>query len=365
LGGINNTVTVALEIDHPQPSPTASGPASATKRAQGWIFLARRLAFYLLTAWAATTLNFLIPRFLPGDPAKSLIQQIQQQTGQSPPPAVIASYHAFFGNPRANLLGQYFHYLNSIVHLDFGLSVHFYPVPVSSLIAQALPWTLFLAGTTTLLSFVIGVSLGILTGSKPGSRRDSLALPTAAFLGSVPYFWVAMMVLYFLAFRLGLFPLNGSFDNTLVPGFNFPFVLSALHYGLLPIATLVFVGFAGWLLGMRNMMVTTVTEDYVLFAQAKGLKPWRVTMLYAARNAMLPSVTALAQAIGAIVGGVIVTEVVFSYPGMGSLLVTAISAHDFPVMQAVFLLLTFTTLAANFIADSVYVLLDPRTREGT
>lgn len=345
----------------------SGGPrvARRPRRRGGWRFLAKRLGVYAITAWAAATLNFFIPRFMPGDPADTLIRQVEQQTGQAPPQSVIDSYHAFFGSPRQDLLHGYLHYLNSIVHGDFGLSVHFYPVPVTQLIRQALPWTLLLAGSSALLGFTVGVLLGIAAGARPGSRRDSLALPVSAFLGSMPYFWIALLALYFFAFKLNLFPLQGSYDNVLEPGVNVEFVASVLRYGFLPVATMVFVGFAGWLLGMRNMMVTTVTEDYVLLARAKGLSPRRVLTAYAARNAMLPSVTGLAQALGGVVGGVIVTEVVFSYPGMGNLLVSAITAHDFPVMQAVFLLLTVTTLAANFIADSVYVLLDPRTREMT
>ncbi|MEV6965314.1 ABC transporter permease [Hamadaea sp. NPDC051192] len=342
------------------PSP---GRRTGSARRPGWLFLARRLGVYALTAWAAATLNFVIPRFMPGDPADVLIRQVQQQTGQLPPQSVIDSYRAFFGDPRKDLLGQYLDYLGNVLHGDFGLSVHFYPVPVADLIGQALPWTLLLAGTTALLGFTVGVLLGVAAGAKPGSRRDSIALPVSAFLGALPYFWIALLALYLFAYRLNWFPLQGSYDNSLEPGVNLEFAASVLHYGFLPVATMVFVGFAGWLIGMRNMMVTTVTEDYVLLARAKGLPSRQVLLRYAARNAMLPSVTGLAQALGGVVGGVIVTEVVFGYPGMGGLLVTSVTAHDFPVMQAVFLLLTITTLAANFVADSVYVLLDPRTRE--
>lgn len=317
-----------------------------------------------MTFWAALTFNFLIPRFMPGDPAATMLRRIQQLTGQAPTPDQIRSVRLFFGGARENLPAQYLHYLNDLVHFRFGLSLSEYPTPVSDLIAQALPWTLLLVGTTTIIAWIIGTALGAYMGWKPGSRFDAIFAPTTTFLHAIPTFWLSLVALWAFAFKLGWFPVSGAYDPDVPYAINnLWFLLSILKYGALPALTLIFIGFNGWLFTMRNVMVTTVSEDYVLLAKAKGLPTWRVLFKYAARNALLPNVTGLALAIGGILGGVLLTEVVFTYPGLGHRLYRATVDHDFPVMQTIFLLITLTALIANLIADSIYVLLDPRTRD--
>lgn len=326
-------------------------------------FLARRLGFYVFTAWAAITMNFVIPRFIPGDPGAALLASIQRQTGQAPSPAQLEAINAFYGNPRQGLLGQYFAYWNDLVHLRFGVSVSQFPTPVSHLIAQALPWTLLLVGSTTIIAWLIGTLLGAYIGWKPGSRLDVVFAPITTFVHAIPPFWLSLLALYIFGFRLGVLPLSGGYDPSVPYSLNnLWFLLSVLKYGALPAATLIFIGFNGWLFSMRNVMVATVTEDYVQLARAKGLRPSRILFRYAARNALLPNVTGLALAIGGVIGGVLLTEIVFSYPGMGYLLYQALQNHDFPVMQTIFLMITLLALAANLIADSLYVVLDPRTR---
>ena len=355
----------------PASSPSAKTPGSPSAKAQRaranpLRFLARRLGFYVFTAWAAITLNFLIPRFVPGDPAQDLLQNLRQQTGQTPTPEQIAAIHTFYGDPRENLLGQYLQYWADIANFRFGTSLSEFPTPVSELVGQALPWTVLLVGVTTILAWVIGTLLGAWIGARPGSRVDTIFTPVTTFLHSVPPFWLALLALWYFGFVLGWFPLSGGYDTSVPFEINNVFfLLSVLQYGALPAITLVFVGFNGWFFSMRNVMVTTVPEDYVLLAHAKGLSNKRVLLKYAARNALLPNVTGLALSIGGVISGVLLTEIVFTYPGMGFLLLKAIGAHDFPVMQTVFLMITLTTLAANFIADSLYVLLDPRTREAS
>ncbi|WP_432164716.1 ABC transporter permease [Streptomyces sp. bgisy031] len=333
-------------------------------RRAGWAFLLRRLGFYLVTAWAAVTLNFVLPRFMPGDPALSLLKNIQQQTGALPTAAAVKAVRLFYGDPTRNLFQQYLNYWESLAHFDFGLSVSHYPTPVSTLVAQALPWTVLLAGATTVLGWILGTFLGAYMGWKPGNRFDSIFAPVTTFLHSLPAFWLALLVVYVFGFTLGWFPLSGGYDpNVPFQLNNVWFLLSVLRYGALPAFTLVFIGFNGWLFSMRNVMVTTVSEDYVLLARAKGLRERRVMLRYAARNALLPNVTGLAMALGGILGGVVIAEIVFTYPGMGYLLFQAVSGHDFPLMQTIFLMITLAVLVANLIADSIYVLLDPRTRE--
>lgn len=344
----------------PGPDDALSAP-----RRRGGRFLAKRGGFYLVTAWVALTINFFIPRAMPGDPAQTLALQITRQTGTSLTPEMMRSIRTLYGDPNQNIFQQYWEYLSSIFTLDFGLSVSRYPVPVFDLIAGALPWTLFLVGISTLAAWLIGTSLGILLGYRPGSKLDTWLTPISQFFSSMPSFWVALISLWIFSLTLGWFPSSGGYSPDVPFAINNVwFLLSVFEYAALPILTGVFVGFSSWLFSMRNMMVTTISEDFVTLARAKGISERRVIFRYAARNAMLPNITGLASAIGGIIGGVVLTEIVFTYPGMGYLLFQAITTKDFPLMQAIFLMIVLAVLIANFIADSLYVLLDPRTREG-
>ncbi|WP_258066514.1 ABC transporter permease [Arthrobacter sp. GMC3] len=300
---------------------------------------------------------------MPGDPGTQLLLKIQQTTGIAPSEETVKNVRALFGGDDQNLAAQYLTYLGQIFQGNLGVSTSQYPTPVSELVFAALPWTVLLVGISTVLAFAIGVTIGISLGWKAGGRADSFFTPAAAILGSIPYFWVAVLAVWFFAIILGWFPIAGGYDPSIVPGFSLLYVLGILKFGFLPAATIIFSTFGGWVIGQRNMMVTTLGEDYILLAKAKGLSPRRIMFRYAARNAILPSFTGLALSIAGIVAGALLTEVVFGYPGMGSLLFRAVTERDYPVMQAVFLLTTFAVLIANFIADSTYALLDPRTRE--
>jgi peptide/nickel transport system permease protein len=357
-------VTSATNVEVAQPPPAAPGgtgvPTTRLRVPSRWSFMLRRLGFYLAAAWAAITLNFLIPRMMPGDPSVAIIQQLQRVSGQQLPPETLVSIQALFGNPDANLFEQYLAYLGRLARFDLGTSISRFPTPVADVVSSGLPWTLMLVGSTTVVAFVLGTSLGVLTGWKAGGRLDAILTPASTFISAVPYFWVALLALWVFGFQLDWFPSSGGYDPDAQ---GVAFWVSALRYGFLPAATIVFSAFGGWLLGMRNMTVTTVREDYVLLAQAKGLSPSRVVLRYAARNAMLPSFTGFALALGGVIGGALLTEIVFSYPGIGYLLYDALTKRDYPVMQGVFLLIALTVLVANLVADSVYVLVDPRVRE--
>jgi peptide/nickel transport system permease protein len=320
-------------------------------------FLARRIGFYALTAWAALTLNFVIPRLMPGNPVAELFaREHLRPTAQS-----LAAMRAAFGlNDHQSLIGQYLTYLGNLLHGQLGVSISYYPAAVSSVIAHALPWTLLLVGTATLVSFVIGTLLGVWSAWKRGTWVDHL-LPFTAFFSAIPYFWLASVAVLVLAVQLHWFPISGSYDQSLQIGANFPFVLSVLRYGILPASTIVVSSLAGWLLGMRNVMVPTMAEDYVLLAEAKGLRTRRIAFAYAARNAMLPNLASFALSLGFVVSGALLTEVVFSYPGLGYILFQAVSNQDYPLMQGLFLIITLLVLVANLFADVAYTLLDPRT----
>ena len=322
-------------------------------------YLLRRTAFYLFTAWAAITINFFIPRLIPGDPVQSLISK---EGGQISTAAIKSLYVLFGLDKHENVIVQYGHYWVQLFHGDLGLSFTFFPTPVSAVLAQSLPWTLALVGITTLISFLLGTGLGVVAGWRRGSWADAL-LPVTTFFSSVPYFWLGLIAIEVFTGPGSFLPASGGFDTGVVPGFNGQFISSALVHSILPAATILVASMSGWILSMRNMMVTVTSEDYITVAHAKGLSERRVMMNYAARNALLPNVSGFALSLGFIVGGTFLVEIVFSYPGVGYELFQAVGSHDYPLMQGIFLIITLSVLAANFLADIAYLLLDPRTRK--
>jgi peptide/nickel transport system permease protein len=322
-------------------------------------YLLRRIGFYLLTAWAAITINFFIPRLIPGDPVLALIGRFQ---GQISTQAIQSLYILFGLNKHENIFQQYGDYWVQLVHGDLGLSFTFFPTPVSQVISQSLPWTIALVGITTLISFALGTGLGVIAGWRRGSWADAL-LPVTTFFSSVPYFWLGLIAITLLAGPGSFFPSSGGFDPGVVPGFSGAFIGSAVQHSLLPAATILVSSMSGWILSMRNMMVTVASEDYITVAHAKGLSERRVMVSYAARNALLPNVSGFALSLGFIVGGTLLVEIVFSYPGVGFELFQAVGAQDYPLMQGIFLIITLSVLAANLLADIAYLVLDPRTRK--
>ena len=324
-------------------------------------YFLRKAGFYAVALWAALTLNFAIPRLMPGNPVDILLAKLQQHGG-TVTPATRKAYAALLGGDSHDpLWHQYVTYLGNLLHGDLGVSVSYYPATVTDVIGTSMPWTIALVGIATILAAGLGVLLGAVVGWKPGSWLDSL-IPATTLLGAVPYFWLALLLVYLLSTMLGWFPSQGGYDVALSPGWNGEFILSALRYGFLPALTIVLASIGGWLLGMRNMMVSTLSEDYVLTAQAKGLAPRTILRSYAARNAMLPSIAGFAISLGFVVSGSVITEQVFSYPGIGSRLLGAVSNNDYALMQGVFLFITLAVLGANLLVDLLYGLIDPRTR---
>ncbi|MBK9519362.1 MAG: ABC transporter permease [Anaeromyxobacter sp.] len=317
-----------------------------------------RLGFYALACWAALTLNFFLPRLMPGDPATALFARFR---GRLSPEAMGALRQAF-GLTDASLPAQYLTYLAHVARGDLGLSVAYYPSPVSQVIAGGLGWTLLLAGTAVLVSFTLGSLLGIAAAWWRGGWVDTLLPPLLALLGAFPYFWLAMVLLYLLGFRLGLFPLGHAYGDDLTPAWSLAFLADVGRHAALPLASLVLSTVGGWMLGMRNAMITVLGSDQVALARAKGLSPARVALGYAARTALLPGVTGFGMAFGFVVGGSLLTEVVFSYPGQGYLLVQAVRNQDYPLMQGIFLVITLAVLGANWLVDLATAWLDPRTR---
>ncbi len=318
----------------------------------------RRLAFYIVTAILAVTVVFFIPRLMPGNPVEAVLAQLHGTVT----PATIHSLELQYGlNNPEGLWGQYLTYWSHLLHGNLGVSTSYYPSTVTSVIRSALPWTVGLVGVATVISFVAGTLLGILVAWRRGTWLDNL-LPATTFFQAAPYFFVAFLALDLFSTRLGWFPSGRAYGQLDYPGWNAAYIGDVLYHAILPAATIVLCSAAGWIVGMRNVMVTTMDEDYVLVAQAKGLAKRRVVW-YAARNAILPSVSGFSLAIGFVVSGALLTEIVFSYPGLGWILLQAVGARDYPLLQGIFLIITFAVLLANLAADSVYVFLDPRTRQ--
>lgn len=322
-------------------------------------FFLRRLMFYVITFWAAVTINFFIPRIMPGDPVRALIAKNQGRISTD----AEAALRVLFGlDEETSLWQQYLDYWALLLRGELGISFTYFPTPVLEVIQQALPWTIGLVGIATVISFTVGTLIGTAVGWRRGTWADSL-LPISTFFSSVPYFWLALVAISIFSVTLGWFPASGSYNRSLVPAWSWEFVGSVIYYGTLPAITIVISSIAGWILGMRNMMVTVSSEDYVTVAQAKGLSERAVMLGYAARNSVLPQVSSFALSLGFIVGGTLVMEIVFSYQGIGYFLFTAVAAKDYPLMQGIFLVVTLAVLFANIAADIVYGVLDPRTRQ--
>lgn len=323
----------------------------------------RRLGVYLLAMWAAVTINFFLPRIAPGNPAQTIYDRLSQRGPVSP--ATLKALEIAFGyHPNEPLWVQYLSYLGNLLHGNLGISTNYYPTPVSTIIAQDLPWTLVLLTVSVLISFALGTLLGIVTAWRRGTALDSVLSSILTFFYSLLYPWLALLAVFFLAFSWGWFPFADGYDvGSVSVGWNGPFIASAVQHAILPALTLVVSTVAGWMLTMRNSMVTTLSEDYVTMARAKGLSTPRVMFGYAARNAILPSVTGFAIAVGAVVGGQLLVETVFSYPGIGYALFQAIQSQDYALADGILLLVIVVTVIMNLIVDMLYVLLDPRVRQ--
>ena len=322
-------------------------------------FALRRLGFFVLTLWAALTLNFFLPRLMPGNPAEAMLGKFR---GPVSPQALKALEVAFGVNTKEGLAGQYVHYLGNVATGNFGTSLYFYPQSVGRVILDALPWTIGLVGLTTILAFALGTGIGILAAWRRGGRLDSIAPPVFVITSAIPYFWVGMMLILVFAEQLQWFPAAFGYNVTLTPSLSVPFIVNIVEHAVLPATALLITTIGTWILTMRNTMVTTLAEDYVRMARAKGLPGRRIMFDYAARNAILPNLTGFAMSLGFVVGGAILVEYVFNYPGVGYMLLQAVSQEDYPLMQALFLLITVAVLVAILLADIATAILDPRTR---
>ena len=326
-------------------------------------YFARRAGYFLLTLWAAITLNFLIPRLQPGDPAELMVRKLAGKDAELDP-AKIQAMRTMLGAPEGNLFDQYIAYLGQLSRGDFGVSYTYFPTPVTDVIMKALPWTLVLVGVTLLISFVVGMVLGAMAAWKRNSMFDSVVTLGSTFIGTLQSFWIALLLLFAFGYILGWFPTSGGYDAS-TPGLNLEFLVDAAYHSVLPAAVLLLLTPIGWILGMRNTMIMNLGEDYVRLAKAKGVPDRQVALRYAARNALLPSITGFAMALGGILGGQLLIEQTFDYPGLGRIMGQAAMSKDYPLLQALLLFTIVGTLLANLVADLLYGVLDPRARKAS
>ncbi|GHH76345.1 ABC transporter permease [Promicromonospora soli] len=322
-------------------------------------YLARKTLVYGVTFVVAVTLNWLIPRLMPGDPVQRMVARAAVQH-----PETIASmteyYERTFGLDLP-IWQQYLNYWAALFRGDLGTSVWLFPTPVSQVVLDAVPYTLGIMIPAILLSFVVGNSVGAMAAR---SRwLDNVALPVGYLITAMPYMWLAILLAWGFGVALGWFPVAGGYDFGLVPQWSWSFAGDLLQHWVLPFLSLFLVSLGGWAIGMRNLIIYELESDYANYLAALGA-PRRLIRQYAFRNAMLPQITGLALQLGTILGGALVTEIVFAYPGLGKLVLSAIQNQDFFLLQGTLLFVVIGVLLANFVIDIVYVLVDPRTRTG-
>jgi len=325
-------------------------------------YFLKRLLQFLLVAFLAATINFFFPRMSGQDPIRQKLIQLESQgvaVSSEDAVGLVETYNAKFGLDQP-LWRQYLNYLGDMARLDFGYSISNYPATVLSMLGRALPWTIGLLLTATLISFTIGTFVGALLAWDKAPFFLRVIFPAFFTFSAVPFYLMGILLLYIFAFQIPLFPLFGGFSTNRIPEFSFRFALNVFHHSILPALSIVLAQIGFWAMGMRSMMVTIEGEDYMLQAEAKGLNDKRIFYRYAMRNAILPQLTGLALSLGTIISGAILVEVVFSYPGVGSVLLQAVRGFDWFVIQGIVFLIILSVAFTMLIIDLVYPLLDPR-----
>jgi peptide/nickel transport system permease protein len=311
--------------------------------------------------WAALTINFFIPRFMPGSPLQALRDRTRNKLSTQ---ALQEMLTAFGYKPHENIWWQYLDYLRDMFTGNWGISIgSTLGEPVTTLVGQALPWTLGLVGVATIVAFILGTVVGIVAGWRRGGTLDAVLPSVFVVTSALPYFWVGLLLILVLSvWTGGLLPSDFNYDTSLQPGLNSTFILDVLTHAILPGLTIVITSVGGWVLTMRNNMITTLAEDYVRMGRAKGLSNRRIMYGYAARNAFLPNLSGFAMSLGFVISGAILVEYVFNYPGLGYLLYNAVQNTDYPLMQTLFMLFTVAVLVAGLLCDFATAWLDPRAR---
>ena len=323
-------------------------------------YVGRRFSMFLLIVFVAVSVNFMIPRLIPGDPIEQKLALLSASGGGDMNiDSLVEVYQKKFGLDQP-LWKQYINYWKDLLRFDLGYSLSNYPQTVKQIISAGLPWTIGLVGTATVISFVLGSLLGaVLAWPKTPSYIRGLSIPLMV-ISAIPYFLLGIILIYFFAIKLHVFPAGGGYNFGLILRNNWESITDVLHHAFLPAVSVVVAGIGRWALGMRGSMVGTLGEDFIMLAEAKGLRPNRIFFTYGMRNSMLPQLTQLALSIGYVAAGTILVEVIFSYPGIGYQLYEAIQAKDYFVIQGIVLILILAIASFTFILDLFYPLIDPR-----
>ena len=325
--------------------------------------LAGHLARGLGMMWVVSTLTFFLVRLMPGDPVTVQYERLLQQ-GMSPEQAEAQTAVTYGFLPHGTLGQQYLEYLGRLARLDLGASITAQGVPVADQVAAATPWTVVLVLSGILISFLAGVSLGVVAALRRSTAAGDALSVTGSLLHGVPPFVIGIVLLALLSRVWPIFPEGRPYDAELTPGWNGWFIADVAHHALLPVATYVLAGYGGWLLAMRSSVVSVLGDDFLLAAKLRGLNH-RTRFRYLARNAILPLFSVLAVSFGLIFGGAVLIERIFNYQGLGVLLHDSVRTRDVPLMSGAFLLITAAVIVANILADLLYAVIDPRVRTAT
>jgi len=323
-------------------------------------YFLNKLLWFLVTLVAAFILNFILPRLMPGDPVAAIVARLAQgMTNTTGVQAIYEQYTELFGTNKS-MLEQFYLYVRNVVRGDFGFSFSQYPRTVADVLKSSIWWTIGLQFPAIIVGWLIGNSLGALAAYRKGSF-DKVLLPVSIFVSNLPAFGMAVILLVIFAVTLRWFPTSGGYGFDLIPNLSWKFMWSVFIHYQLPFWSIVLITIGGQAIGMRSMAIYELNADYVKFSRFMGIKDSKIVR-YVFRNAMLPQITGLALAIGTMVSGALVAEIIFSYPGLGSTILTAVLGQDYPLISATTLIITIMVLTANFLIEILYGILDPRIK---
>ena len=323
-------------------------------------YFLNKLLWFLATLVAAFILNFILPRLMPGDPVAAIVARMAQgQSNASGVQAIYRQYTELFGTNRP-MLEQFVIYIKNVAHGDFGFSFSQYPRTVADVIKSSIWWTITLQFPAIIVGWLIGNTLGALAAYVKGGF-DKVLMPISIFVSNLPAFGMAVILLVIFGVTLKWFPTSGGYGFDLIPSLNWNFVKSVFVHYQLPFWSIVLITIGGQAIGMRSMSIYELNADYVKYSRFMGIKDRKIVG-YVFRNAMLPQITGLALSIGTMVGGALVAEIIFSYPGLGSTILTAVLGQDYPLISATALIITLMLLIATFTIEILYGFIDPRIK---
>ncbi len=356
---------------HSTTGQVATGKPGPISGIRSWLlahpllaYAIRRFIAYLVTLWGAFTLTFFFFRLIPGNPIGAYVQALQQKQIYNAQAStdMVKYYKTVFGLD-GNLFDQYIHYLQQIfINHDLGPSILSFPTSSQVLILRSMPWTIGLLALSTIFSWVLGLILGALIGWKREKPVSEFASNLCIALSHIPYYFVALILVFLLAYKLNWFPSTAAYNPAYDPSWDWGFIMSVINHGTLPALSIMVIGVASWMLSTRMLMVTILGEDYLTFAEAKGLKSRKILTRYALRNCYLPQITGLGITLGSIFNGNVLVEQLFAYPGVGNLFVQATQQLDYNTIQGIVTLAIFGVLTANLILDLFLPALDPRIK---